>query len=124
LRPDDLAVDARDRAEAAERIARQWAAEFHAKRNAPTPDEDVADASTQARHQADIARQLRERRARRATTTPSPGTVAPDTTSPEPASAPAPGASSDEVYQRALEMSRSLGRAPRPRRNRRRDRWT
>lgn len=116
LRAEDVAASAAQRAEAAADLVRRWTREFHERREAPLVE--PAAPETRARLRAELER---DRRAAR--TQPRDPAPAPEPTPTPPSPAPSDGPDSAEVYQRALELARSEGRIPRPRRNHRRTRW-
>ncbi|GAA4554836.1 hypothetical protein GCM10023175_53780 [Pseudonocardia xishanensis] len=129
LRPQDLQVSKQEHAAAAESIARRWAREFHERRNERCPDSELA--SPQTRRAAVTGwKTLAADQA--ATPAPEPT----QTTHPEQPNAPRPAqpspttepsttstVDSGSAHDRAIERARLEGRAARPRRNRRRNRW-
>lgn len=106
LQLEDVAVRPAEREEAAAALVRRWARELHERRNAPTPPDQIPDATSRRRHWREVCDQIGQKEA--------------DRTQPVAPPAEPPRASNQSVWERALEVARAEGRAARPRRRRRR----
>lgn len=118
LRADHLAASRSEQAAAVEQLTRQWAREFHERRNAPRADHEVA------------RPEVRQPLVRAWKTTPPRATTVESETQAPPVDTPAAAADTaplprtePSTYERALERARAEGRIARPRRARRRNRW-
>ncbi|MBP2371342.1 hypothetical protein [Pseudonocardia parietis] len=120
LSPTAVAATDNDRDSAHSQLVRRWALEFHARRNAPRPDDEVATPHSRERHYRRISEQLDE--GRTSTTRPAaPALPEPATsTTPDHSAEPGPATAHDRALARARAERepgpRSLPRRLRPRR--------
>lgn len=119
LSPTDLPATTTERTTAESQLVRRWAREFHARRNAPRPDAEVATPQSRTSHLTQISKTLDEGRRTRPTAQSEPAAEQP---APAPAQPHEPTTGS--AHERALARARAdrahgPRRTPRPFRARR-----
>ncbi|MEV1296153.1 hypothetical protein [Pseudonocardia sp. NPDC049635] len=114
LHPTNLAATPDERTTAASQLVRNWASEFHARRNAPRPDADVATPQSRTHHLNQITKTLHQGRDTHPITQPQPAP-----TSPTPPPEPTTGSAHERALARARAERHGPRRTPRPFRARR-----